>query len=160
MKHLLYKCLPYLTGLIIAGIFAWLNLKFKLSFNNIKGLNEVFQSIIGFLSIVIGFYSAFYGMIISMTKSKFIIELKNSKYEKDLPKLLISSLIFSFITLIITILLQILVNYKNSYIVYVFYLWGFLLGVVIIYAFQTSLLSIAMVFYSDPVKKKTKTIKP
>lgn len=159
MKNYLFRYCPYVVGLVVLLILMVLKLKFKLSFNNIEGLESVFESIIGFLSIVIGFYSAFYGMIISMTKSKFMTELRNSKYKDDLPRLLISSLMFSFITLIITILMQVLVHYKNPYITYVYYTWGCLLGIVITYALQTSLLSISMVFYSEPTEKKTKTIK-
>ena len=106
MKNYLFRYCPYVVGLVVLFILMVLKLKFKLSFNNIEGLESVFESIIGFLSIVIGFYSAFYGMIISMTKSKFYDGTRNSKYKDELTKLLISSLMFSFITLIITILMQ------------------------------------------------------
>ena len=159
MKNFLFRYCPYMIGLGAFLFLMLMNLKYNLSFSNIKGLDSVFESIIGFLSIVIGFYSAFYGMIISMTKSKFMSELRKSKYKDDLPKLLFSSLMSSFGTLILTILMQILIHYENVYIVYIFYFWGFLLGVVITYALQTSLLSISMVFYSEPEEKKTKSIK-
>jgi uncharacterized membrane protein len=159
MKNFLFRYCPYIIGLVVLFFLIWINSKFNLSFRNIKGLDSVFESVIGFLSIVIGFYSAFYGMIISMTKSKFMTELKKSKYKNELPKLLISSLMFSFGTLILTVIMQVLVNYENTYITYIFYIWGFLLGIVITYALQTSLLSISMIFFSEPVEKKTKAIR-
>lgn len=153
MKRILFKFLPLLTGLVIVVVAIFLKSKLKLDYQNIKGFRSVLESIVNFLSIVIGFYSAFYGMIISMQKTKFMRTLAESEYKNELPKLLTWSLISAFLCLIITISMQILVNYKFTFIYYVYFFWCFIVGVFITYAFQTSLLSIVMIFESDPVKK-------
>ncbi|HJG15588.1 MAG TPA: hypothetical protein K8V06_05540 [Ligilactobacillus salivarius] len=153
MKRILFKFLPLLTGLVIVGVAIFFKSKLKLDYQNIKGFRSVLESIVNFLSIVIGFYSAFYGMIISMQKTKFMRTLAESEYKNELPKLLIWSLVSAFLCLIITISMQILVNYKFTFIYYIYFFWCFIVGVFITYAFQTSLLSIVMIFESDPVKK-------
>lgn len=153
MKRILFKFLPLLTGLVIVVVAIFLKSKLKLDYQNIKGFRSVLESIVNFLSIVIGFYSAFYGMIISMQKTKFMRTLAESEYKNELPKLLTWSLISAFLCLIITISMQVLVNYKFTFIYYVYFFWCFIVGVFITYAFQTSLLSIVMIFESDPVKK-------
>lgn len=153
MKRILFKFLPLLTGLVIVGVAIFFKSKLKLDYQNIKGFRSVLESIVNFLSIVIGFYSAFYGMIISMQKTKFMRTLAESEYKNELPKLLIWSLVSAFLCLIITISMQILVNYKFTFIYYIYLFWCFIVGVFITYAFQTSLLSIVMIFESDPVKK-------
>lgn len=153
MKRILFKFLPLLTGLVIVVVAIFFKSKLKLDYQNIKGFRSVLESIVNFLSIVIGFYSAFYGMIISMQKTKFMRTLAESEYKNELPKLLIWSLISAFLCLIITISMQILVNYKFTFIYYIYFFWCFIVGVFITYAFQTSLLSIVMIFESDPVKK-------
>lgn len=141
---------PAGIGFCLALFLWWLNNNFCLNYGNIKGFENILESIVNFLSIVIGFYSAFYGMIISMTKTRFLEELKKSEYKEALPNLLIMALLTSFLALILTILLQILINYENNYILYLYYLWGFLVGSFITYSFRTALLSIAMIFGSDP----------
>ena len=153
MKRILFKFLPLLTGLVIVVVAIFFKSKLKLDYQNIKGFRSVLESIVNFLSIVIGFYSAFYGMIISMQKTKFMRTLAESEYKNELPKLLIWSLISAFLCLLITISMQILVNYKFTFIYYIYFFWCFIVGVFITYAFQTSLLSIVMIFESDPVKK-------
>ena len=153
MKRILFKFLPLLTGLVIVVVAIFFKSKLKLDYQNIKGFRSVLESIVNFLSIVIGFYSAFYGMIISMQKTKFMRTLAESEYKNELPKLLIWSLISAFLCLIITISMQILVNYKFTFIYYIYFFWCFIVVVFITYAFQTSLLSIVMIFESYPVKK-------
>ena len=103
MKRILFKFLPLLTGLVIVVVAIFFKSKLKLDYQNIKGFRSVLESIVNFLSIVIGFYSAFYGMIISMQKTKFMRTLAESEYKNELPKLLIWSLISAFLCLIITI---------------------------------------------------------
>ena len=122
MKRILFKFLPLLTGLVIVGVAIFFKSKLKLDYQNIKGFRSVLESIVNFLSIVIGFYSAFYGMIISMQKTKFMRTLAESEYKNELPKLLIWSLVSAFLCLIITISMQILVNYKFTFIYYIYFL--------------------------------------
>lgn len=158
VKNFLFKIFPILFGLGLFSLLYFINIRYKLNYSNIKNFGNVLESMVNFLSIVIGFYSAFYGMIISVLKSSFMKELNGSKYRQDLPRLLVISLLVSFLTLIVTIFMQVLVAYNNKYIIGIYYIWSFLVGVFIAYALQTSLLSIAMIFGSEPIEKSSTKI--
>ncbi|HBP97355.1 hypothetical protein [Leuconostoc lactis] len=149
MKNFMFKIAPLITGVAVLILLIVVQLKFNLSYKNLSGFENVLESMVNFLSIVIGFYSAFYGMIISMTKTDFLKELSKSKYKNVLPKILIYSLLSSFATLIITVLLQVVKNYPSNFAFVLYNIWGFLVGVFIMYSIQTALLSIAMIFYSE-----------
>ncbi|WP_191988939.1 hypothetical protein [Lacticaseibacillus porcinae] len=148
----LFNLFPFIFGgiILLGAYLLWKNL--GMSYSNIKGYSTLLSSLISFLSIIIGFYSAFYGIIISLSKSKVMVELTKSKYNGALPKLLFRSLGFSFLGLMINMSMQVLVHYKNTWILGVYFCWSFVTGVFLVYAFQTALLSIAMIFYSDPEK--------
>lgn len=153
MDRPLYKMLPLLVGTFVSALFGIIYWKCGLSFYNLKGFENVLESVVTFVSIVIGFYSAFYGMIIAMSKSAFMRELQQSKYKKDLPKILLYSLFSAFSTLIVTLIMQILINYDTLFNLIIYFIWLFLVGIFITYALQTSILSIAMIFGSNPVAK-------
>lgn len=153
MNRPLYKILPFLVGTFVSGLLGIIYWKYGLSFWTLKGFENVLESIVNFVSIVIGFYSAFYGMIIAMSKSAFMRELQQSKYKKDLPKILSYSLFSAFSTLIVTLIMQILINYDTLFTLIIYFIWAFLVGIFITYALQTSILSIAMIFGSNPVAK-------
>lgn len=153
MKNYIFKFLPLIMGLILVFAAIFLNCKYNLNYRTIKGFNSVLESMVNFLSIVIGFYSAFYGMIISMQKTKFMQALAESEYSDELPKLLLWSLVSAFMSLILTIFMQVLINYYSLIILVIYFGWCVLVGIFITYAFQTSLLSIAMLFGSEPIKK-------
>lgn len=152
MKNFVFKIAPLITGIAVLVLLIVVQESFNLSYKNLSGFENILESMVNFLSIVIGFYSAFYGMIISMTKTDFLKELSKSKYKSVLPKILIYSLLSSFATLITTILLQVVKNYPSNFAYLLYIFWGFLVGVFITYSIQTALLSIAMIFYSE---KKT-----
>lgn len=154
-----FKFVPPLIGFLLLALMKWFNFKYSINYNSLKGFSDILNSMVNFLSIVIGFYSAFYGMIISMQKTKFLKELSRSKHKNDLPSLLINSLISAFLCLILTIVLQSLIKYNLSVTNLFYYLWFFLVGLFIAYAFQTSMLSIAMIFESEPQKKQKEDLK-
>lgn len=157
MKRYLYMLLPLVIGLVNFILFLYLNINKSLNYANIKGFSDILGSVVNFVSIVIGFYSAFYGMIISMNKSVFVVTLKKSKYKDDLPIILLASLLSAFLTLLLTIALQAMSNYPGCITLIVYYIWTFIGGVFMSYALQTSILSIALVFGSEPEKiKKSK----
>lgn len=88
-----------------------------------------------------------------MQKTKFMQALAESEYSDELPKLLLWSLVSAFMSLILTIFMQVLINYYSLIILVIYFGWCVLVGIFITYAFQTSLLSIAMLFGSEPIKK-------
>ena len=153
MNRSLYKILPFLVGTVVLGILGIIYWKYGLSFWTLKGFENVLESIVNFISVVIGFYLVFYGMIIAMSKSAFMKELQQSKYRKDLPEILLYSLFSAFSTLIVTLIMQILINYDTLFTLIIYFIWAFLVGIFITYALQTFILSIAMIFWSNPVPK-------
>lgn len=154
MRNKIFKFAPLVIGFLLIVVMIFFNKKYGVSYKNLGGYENILESMVNFLSIVIGFYSAFYGMIISMYKSKFMQELLKSKYRDELPLLLIFSLISAFVCLILTIIMQSLINYSLKITSLVYYMWFGTVGIFITYAFQTSLLSIAMIFESNPKKKR------
>lgn len=158
VKNHLYIFLPYLLGSIATAGLVCLKEKYNLDCFNIKSFDEVLGSIISFGSIVIGFYSAFYGIIVSMQRSKFMVLLRQSKYNKSLPNQLLFSLLSAFSSLIMSIMLQVLINYESIFILVLYYVWGFITIVFITYSLQTSILSIALIFGSEGEEKQTKDI--
>lgn len=155
----LFKIFPPLAGLALLLLMVWFNLKYGITYSSLRGFSNVLSSIVNFSSIVIGFYLAFYGMIIFMYKSKFMKELLNSKYRNELPLLLVFSLISAFACLILTIIMQLLITYKLEITNLLYYVWFLLVGIFVTYAFQTAMLSIAMIFESDPQKKQKKNLR-
>mgnify|MGYP000304298265 FL=1 len=159
MRNKLFKIAPLIVGFLLVIMMCLLNKKYGVNYRHFGGYENILESMVNFLSIVIGFYSAFYGMIISMYKSKFMQELLKSKYRNELPLLLVFSLISAFACLILTIVMQSLITYKLEITNLLYYIWFLLVGIFVTYAFQTSLLSIAMIFESNPQKKQKKDVK-
>lgn len=154
----LFKLVSPFVGLLLVLLMKWFNFKYGITYDSLKGFSNILDSTVNFLSIVIGFYSAFYGMIISMQKTKFLKELSKSKHKNDLPKLLFNSLCSAFLCLILTIVMQSLIQYNLRITTVFYYMWFFLVGLFITYAFQTSMLSITMIFESEPQKKQKKDL--
>ena len=152
MRNKLFKIAPLIVGALLVIMMISLNKKYGVNYRNFGGYENILESMVNFLSIVIGFYSAFYGMI--MYKSKFMKELLKSKYRNELPLLLVFSLVSAFACLILTIIMQSLITYKLEITNLLYYVWFLLVGIFVTYAFQTSLLSVAMIFESNPQKKK------
>lgn len=152
MGRIFYFLRPFIVGIMSFIFCLYLNVYQSLSYANICGFSDILSSVVNFVSIVIGFYSAFYGMIISMNKTSFISTLKKSKYKNDLPIILLVSLISAFLTLLLTIILQGLMHYPSLTALIFYYVWAFVSGIFMAYALQTSILSIALVFGSEPEK--------
>ena len=66
MRGKTFKFLPLIIGLVLVAIMIFFNQKYGVYYKNLGGFENILESIVNFLSIVIGFYSAFYGIIISM----------------------------------------------------------------------------------------------
>lgn len=155
-RNLFYNTFSPILGILAVLMNIYIQLH-GYTFFNIKGLSSVIESVMNLGSIVIGFYSAFYGILVSIQKNKFMELLNKSKYKKVMPRLLTLALITAFLSVIISIILQVLINYSNHFILGTsfFYLWIFVSVVFIAYAFQTSMLAIYLIFDSDVRKKKT-----
>ncbi|MCX2666058.1 hypothetical protein [Leuconostoc mesenteroides] len=93
------------------------------------GLSNVLESIITFSSIIIGFYTAMYGVIITFIQSdkKNIFDRMSDYQLEDTFKFqLYFSLLTSFIALILSIIMQSeLINLNSAEGTLLFYLWLF-----------------------------------
>ncbi|UQS81896.1 hypothetical protein MOO45_06805 [Bombilactobacillus folatiphilus] len=146
---------PYFFGVIVDIVL--LLLKYYLNFDyTSNGMSSALDSIVGFLSIIIGFYTAFYGIIISEMKSSLMKKLMDSKDKDELPKLLKRCIGYSFFSLILTIIFQLLIYYKNRIVLLFYFLWAFILVVCITYAYIVAQLSIFLIFYGEKKPKKKK----
>lgn len=154
MRGKTFKFLPLIIGLVLVAIMIFFNQKYGVYYKNLGGFENILESIVNFLSIVIGFYSAFYGIIISMYESRFMQKLLKSQYRDELPLLLLLSLISAFVCLILTIVMQSLIFYNLKITNWIYYICFFFVGMFTTYAFQISLLSIAMIFGSNPKQKE------
>lgn len=93
------------------------------------GLSNVLESIITFSSIIIGFYTAMYGVIITFIQSdkKNVFDRMSDYQLEDTFKFqLYFSLLTSFIALILSIIMQSeLINLNSAVGTLLFYLWLF-----------------------------------
>lgn len=142
--------LPLLAGVVLLG--SCIHFKVKVNF---EGMPDVLNSIITFTSIVIGFYTAMYGVLITLENSDFFKRLRSNKADSVFKWQLYLSLVTAFITLILSIYLQGVSEYPFKLRHFVFLLWIFLVG----FLFMTSFLSISLllrvVFNHTQIKNET-----
>lgn len=141
---------PVLFGLI------FLFLKFRLNINfTVKGFEHVLESIITFSLIIIGFYAIMYSVLLTLSNSTLMKEIKKQKLDTLVKFQLFDSLICSFVVLVISIVLQVLKNYNLAITAYTFYLWVFILGYFSATSFRSISLLLNMIFHSEPKRRAT-----
>lgn len=139
--------------LIIAIIFLFMSVKFNFSYK-IKGFPEVLESIINFSSIILGFYTAMYGIMIGMMHKDIFKVLNKNKSNAYLKYQLYDSLISSFLVLGLSICLQILryqvlnINFIDVVLI-VTHIWVFLVVYLAGTSFRSISLLIKMMFNNE-----------
>lgn len=135
---------------ILSAIF-WFILVIKLKFNfDTNGYSDVLDSIINFSSIIIGFYTAMYGVMIGFADSDIFKILRKNRTEGYLKFQLYDSLICSFIILLLSIIMQVLTKQVyNIYTSILFNLWTISLGYFIGTSFRSISLLLKMMFHHD-----------
>lgn len=136
--------------LIVSVAFLIICLKFDINFK-IKGFENVLESVITFSSIVIGFYTAMYGILLTLSNTNLMKEFRNRRIDKIFKFQLYDSLITSFIVLIFSIVLQILKHYPSKAATIIFILWFTFIG----YFIATTYRSISLllrIFFTREVK--------
>ncbi|MCS8570681.1 hypothetical protein EFD96_03760 [Pediococcus pentosaceus] len=141
-----------LIPLIVGVIFVILKCTFKLSYN-LLGFSSVLESIITFASIIIGFYTAMYGVLLTLKDSDIMISFRENKLMGILKFQLYDSLIASFMILILSILLQVLVKYPGEFTSIATNVWTFVSGYFISTSFRAILLLLRIMFNSDDQSK-------
>lgn len=147
-KHFIFWGLPYFIGLIfvIVCLIAQVD-------TEIKGFEHLLGSMISFTSMIIGFYSAFFGILIAIKDTTVMKKIRGTKIEHELKYLLYTAVLAAFITLVLSMFLQVLQYYGGWLVFCIMYLWFFMVGVFGVLSFQTVLLSLELVFNNEPTKK-------
>ncbi len=144
MLYPVFIALCFIAFVIILGID-----------NRLKGYSSVLESVITFSSIIIGFYTAMYGILIGIMNSDIFKIFKNNGIQGIFKYQLYDSLITSFIILFLSIAMQILINYPNienkiliefNLTRFFFYIWIFILGYFIGTSFRAISLLLRLMF--------------
>lgn len=149
-KNFLNVMYPVLLGLI----FLFLKFIFRINFT-VKGFEHILESVIAFSSIIIGFYTAMYGVLLTLSNSTLMKEIKKKNLSALVKFQLYDSLICSFVILVISIALQVLKNYNTKITTYTFYIWVFILGYFSATSFRSISLLLNMIFNNEPKKRAT-----
>lgn len=81
---------------------------------HLKGLDAVLNSIITFTSIIIGVLIALFSLIVSISDSDIMQELKALKGDRTLFKYCLETLISNFLLLVESIFMQVLIEYFSN----------------------------------------------
>ncbi|EME3549988.1 hypothetical protein QUO95_002532, partial [Enterococcus faecium] len=98
--------------------------------------------------------SAFFGILIAIKETGAMKRIRGTKVEKNLKYLLYMAIFTAFITLMLSMVLQIVKHYPSPMSKFIFNMWFFMIGVFIIFSFQTVVLSLELIFNNNPIKKK------
>lgn len=148
-----FSILFWLAPFIIGVGFLKLSLRFDLSVT-LKGFDSLLGSMIGFTSMIIGFYSAFFGLLIAIKDTSAMKKIRGTKVERNLKYLLYMAVFTAFVTLILSMALQILQYDDNKITQLIVRGWFLMVGIFGTFSFQTVALSLELVFNNDPIKKK------
>lgn len=143
--------------LLLAILFLILSLVFNFSYK-VTGFEDVLESIINFSSIIIGFYTAMYGIMFGILHSDIFKILKKNESNKYLKYQLYDSLITSFLVLIISICMQMLrhitfVIGSFDIILIITNIWVLLVGYLVGTSFRSISLLLKLMFNNEKVDK-------
>lgn len=134
---------PFIIGLILV-VFSFI---FKLS-ADMSGYENILESIIQLAGLVIGFYTAMYGVILVAGHTELIRRFKAEGVEGIFKKNLTSSLTISFIMFIVSVIMQEL-RFHQSIAAFGFYIWIFFVGMFIGTSYRSIRLLLKMLFVTD-----------
>lgn len=114
----------------VLSISLWFFLVKIVGFNqSTEGYSDVLESIINFSSIIIGFYTAMYGVMIGLADSDIFKIIRKNDVEGYLKFQLYDSLIVSFLILSLSIVMQVLAKQTANNILTIFFnAWVLVLG--------------------------------
>lgn len=143
----------YRVIIIVFFIITFLGLVYlffnkKFFYLHLENFKSMLESSIDFLSIIIGFYSAFIGIVIAVKESTSFKELDKI----TVKHFILFSICISFLTLVMSFLLQVFVCYKSLW--WLVYLWIMFFVLAIVCAFLTILLTLLSVFGDDSIPKE------
>lgn len=144
--------------LIIALLFVIIDARWKFTYK-VKGFSNVLESVITFSSIVIGFYTAMYGILIAMKNITLMKEIRQQNLNGIFKFQLYDSLLISFVVLVLSIVMQIVRNYDGSINNLFFNVWFAIIGYFVGSTYRAISLLLKIIFADDnknvEVQKKT-----
>lgn len=147
--------IPVVISVIIMCL--WLSFIKETDF---PGLKDVLNSIITFSSIVIGFYTAMYGAIVTIVQgsSRNIFEkMHKMNLESTFKFQLYFSLTVSFLALMVSIIMQTGLL-KNNLQTLFFYIWLLITVMLFIVSGTTMILLIKLIFHREQKPRGTTTL--
>lgn len=120
---------------------------------NFKGFQDVLNSIITFSSIVVGFYTAMYGILLTLEHSDFLKRLDQQDLDWILKFQLYDSLLTSFVIFTTSVVLQGIRLYKFSWSEIVFSFWSFVLGYFLATSFRAISILLRILFNHSQKKR-------
>nr|DAJ07209.1 MAG TPA: hypothetical protein [Caudoviricetes sp.] len=121
---------------------------FKINYS-LKGYENILESIITFSSIIIGFFTAMYGVLITLKDSDVLRAFRRNGLTGILKYQLYDSLTVSFLVLVISVIMQGLENYPGPITGSVANIWTLLVGYFIATSFRAITLLLKIVFHPD-----------
>lgn len=129
---------------------------------NILGLNEILGSLITFTSIIIGVLIALFGIIVTLSETDIMQEIRDRKGDRSLFRYSIETLISNFVLLLLSILFQSLIYYKDNsdmynFINFYFYVWISLTVFVLFSSARTIYYLLMISFNQNNINKRAET---
>lgn len=115
----------------------------------IDGFGDVLSSITSFSSIIIGFYTAMYGVLLTLSNSDFMKKMKRENLQGLLKFQLYDSLIASFLAFIISVIVQVTRHYGGQISIISFNLWVFIVSYFVATSFRSISLLLNIMFKHD-----------
>ncbi|MBZ1502973.1 hypothetical protein [Leuconostoc mesenteroides] len=134
---------PTVLGIVLITVAKVLDLSASM-----KGYENILESIIQLAGLVIGFYTAMYGVILVAGHTELLRKFKAEGVEGIFKKNLTSSLTVSFVIFIISVIMQEL-RFHQSISLVGFYIWIFFVGMFIGTSYRSIRLLLKMLFVTD-----------
>ncbi|EAC5079592.1 TPA: hypothetical protein RD852_000724 [Listeria monocytogenes] len=149
-KTIILSVIVYLLGIILMFLTLFKVIPYCYE---VKGFDKVLESVINFSAIIIGFYSAMYGVLLTLKNSDIFKKFKFYGAEGTVKFQLYEALICSFFVLVSSILMQVLENYINIVTNIVSSIWIGAILILIFSTFRSISLLLRIMFNNNEVNK-------
>lgn len=146
--HLIGTIFNLSYPLVVAILSIFFKLRINIDFR-IMGFEKVLESMITFSSIIIGFYTAMYGVLITLKDSDVMKTFRSKRLTGILRYQLYDSLIISFLVLVLSVALQVLINYPSNLTGSLTNIWFFIIGYFVATSFRAISLLLNIMFHNE-----------
>lgn len=161
-ENIINEIYPWVGGLILLLCNHW----FKLTPSDLQSFDSILESIIQFSGLIIGFYTAMYGLVLVSNNNELFKTFKSRGVNNIFKRNLIQSLGISFLTFVISVIMQevrhldklvklfiIKINFANVG----FNIWLFITVVFILMSYRTIRLLLKILFVQVDVTSSVKS---